>query len=95
MHVCLLFIPFLLEKRAVLFDLGDIHSLSAKDILKISHVFITHTHIDHFCGFDMLNKESEDISSSSVQIGNPIVEKKALDAILKARDLGLYSRIQD
>ncbi|MDY6792669.1 MAG: MBL fold metallo-hydrolase [Thermodesulfobacteriota bacterium] len=49
-----LFIPFLLEKRAVLFDLGDIHSLSAKDILKISHVFITHTHIDHFCGFDRL-----------------------------------------
>jgi phosphoribosylformylglycinamidine synthase II len=42
-----------------------------------------------------LNRESEDISSSSVQIGNPIVEKKALDAILKARDLGLYSRIQD
>jgi phosphoribosylformylglycinamidine synthase II len=42
-----------------------------------------------------LNKESEDISSSSVQIGNPIVEKKALDAILKARDLGLYRRITD
>jgi ribonuclease Z len=49
-----LFIPFLMEKRAVLFDLGDIHSLSSKDILKISHVFITHTHIDHFCGFDRL-----------------------------------------
>jgi len=49
-----LFIPFLLEKRAVLFDLGDIHSLSSRDILKISHVFITHTHIDHFCGFDRL-----------------------------------------
>jgi len=49
-----LFIPFLLEKRAVLFDLGDIHALSSKDILKISHVFITHTHIDHFCGFDRL-----------------------------------------
>jgi len=42
-----------------------------------------------------LNKESEDISSSSVQIGNPIVEKKALDAILRARDLGLYCRITD
>jgi phosphoribosylformylglycinamidine synthase len=42
-----------------------------------------------------LNKESETISSSSVQIGNPIVEKKALDAILKARDLGLYCRITD
>jgi phosphoribosylformylglycinamidine synthase II len=42
-----------------------------------------------------LNKESEDISSSSVQIGNPIVEKKAVDVILKARDQGLYSRITD
>jgi phosphoribosylformylglycinamidine synthase len=42
-----------------------------------------------------LNKESETISSSSVQIGNAIVEKKALDAILRARDLGLYVRITD
>ncbi|MFH1646294.1 MAG: phosphoribosylformylglycinamidine synthase subunit PurL [Chloroflexota bacterium] len=42
-----------------------------------------------------LNKESETISSSSVQIGNPIVEKKALDAILKARAEGLYRRITD
>ncbi|MBW1840200.1 MAG: ribonuclease Z [Deltaproteobacteria bacterium] len=49
-----LFIPFLFEKRAVLFDLGDIHNLSAKDILKINHVFITHTHMDHFVGFDRL-----------------------------------------
>ncbi len=42
-----------------------------------------------------LNKESEDISLSSVQIGNPIMEKKSLDAILKARDMGLYRRITD
>jgi phosphoribosylformylglycinamidine synthase len=42
-----------------------------------------------------LNKESETVSSSSVQIGNPIVEKKATDAILKARDEGLYVRITD
>jgi ribonuclease Z len=49
-----LFIPFLYEKRAVIFDLGDIYSLSPRDILKISHVFITHTHMDHFIGFDRL-----------------------------------------
>jgi len=42
-----------------------------------------------------LNKDSEDISSSSVQIGNPIMEKKTLDAILRARDQGLYCRITD
>jgi len=49
-----LYISFLFEKRAVLFDLGDIHSLPTRDILKISHVFITHTHMDHFVGFDRL-----------------------------------------
>jgi phosphoribosylformylglycinamidine synthase len=42
-----------------------------------------------------LDKESETLSQSSVQIGNPIVEKKALDAILQARELGLYRRITD
>jgi len=49
-----LYIPFLFENRAILFDLGDIHALSPKDILKISHVFVTHTHMDHFIGFDRL-----------------------------------------
>jgi ribonuclease Z len=49
-----LYIPFLFENRAILFDLGDIHSLSPKDILKISHAFVTHTHMDHFIGFDLL-----------------------------------------
>lgn len=49
-----LFIPFLFEKRAFMFDLGDICSLLPRDILKITHVFITHTHMDHFIGFDRL-----------------------------------------
>jgi phosphoribosylformylglycinamidine synthase subunit PurSL len=42
-----------------------------------------------------LDKESETLSSSSVQIGAPIVEKKALDAILQAREQGLYVRCHD
>jgi ribonuclease Z len=49
-----LFIPFLFEKRALMFDLGDIHKLSHRDILKVTHVFISHTHMDHFIGFDHL-----------------------------------------
>ena len=49
-----LFIPFLFEKRALLFDLGDVSKLSARNLLKISHVFVTHTHMDHFIGFDTL-----------------------------------------
>jgi len=49
-----LFVPFLFENRAVLFDLGENSALSSRDILKISHVFVTHTHMDHFVGFDRL-----------------------------------------
>jgi ribonuclease Z len=49
-----LFIPFLFEKRALLFDLGDLSPLTSKDILKIDQVFVSHTHMDHFIGFDML-----------------------------------------
>jgi len=49
-----LYIPFLYEKRAIIFDLGDIFSLSPRNILKISHIFVTHTHMDHFIGFDRL-----------------------------------------
>ena len=42
-----------------------------------------------------LTGTSTDTSSSSVQIGNPIVEKKLVDVLLQARDRGLYSRITD
>ena len=42
-----------------------------------------------------LTKESEAISTSSVQIGDPITEKKLIDVLLKARDRGLYRRITD
>jgi phosphoribosylformylglycinamidine synthase II len=43
----------------------------------------------------LLTGESEEVSASSVQIGNPITEKKMIDVLLKARDRGLYRRITD
>ncbi|MDA8168072.1 MAG: MBL fold metallo-hydrolase [Nitrospiraceae bacterium] len=49
-----LYIRLLREKRAILFDLGSIERLSPGDINKITDVFVTHTHIDHFIGFDHL-----------------------------------------
>jgi phosphoribosylformylglycinamidine synthase len=43
----------------------------------------------------LLTGESEAVSASSVQIGNPITEKKLIDVLLRARDKGLYRRITD
>lgn len=40
--------------RVLLFDLGSIEQLSNKEILKIENIYISHTHIDHFIGFDRL-----------------------------------------
>ena len=44
---------------------------------------------------EQLTDESTVVSSSSVRIGNPIVEKKLIDVLLQARDHGLYRRITD
>ncbi len=44
---------------------------------------------------EKLTEESSAVSYSSVQIGNPIVEKKVIDILLQARDRGLYRRITD
>lgn len=41
-------------KDAFLFDLGDLHALKPKELAKISRVFISHTHLDHFSGFEQL-----------------------------------------
>jgi ribonuclease Z len=53
-----LYVEMLHRKGALLFDIGDLSALSARDLLRVSHVFVTHTHIDHFIGFDALLRVS-------------------------------------
>lgn len=49
-----LYVDFMFEPRALLFDLGNLAALPNKKLLRISDVFVTHTHMDHFFGFDRL-----------------------------------------
>ncbi|MFQ5671483.1 MAG: ribonuclease Z [Nitrospinales bacterium] len=49
-----LLVQFLYESRVLLFDLGNLSRITNKTLLNVTHVFVSHTHIDHFIGFDQL-----------------------------------------
>jgi ribonuclease Z len=49
-----LYVEMLFDKRAILFDLGDISNLPARKIHRIEHIFVSHMHVDHFIGFDCI-----------------------------------------
>lgn len=49
-----LYIECMFEHRALLFDLGEVAALAPRRILRLSHVFVSHAHMDHFGGFDRI-----------------------------------------
>ena len=53
-----LYIRVLREGRAIIFDLGFTTTLSPRDILKTTDIFVSHMHIDHFIGFDNILRVS-------------------------------------
>lgn len=38
--------------EGLLFDLGSLDQLPQRELMKVRHVFVSHTHMDHFMGFD-------------------------------------------
>ncbi len=49
-----LFVRLRWERRALLLDLGDLTTQPPADLLKVTDIFVSHTHVDHFIGFDHL-----------------------------------------
>ena len=49
-----LYVDIRWSRRAILFDLGDNTALSPTRLLRAEEVCISHTHMDHFIGFDRL-----------------------------------------
>jgi ribonuclease Z len=47
-----LYVDCLFQRRALMFDLGEIAPLAPRKVLRLSHVLVSHTHMDHFMGFD-------------------------------------------
>lgn len=52
------------EGHSVMIDLGELTSIPARKLLRVGRVVVTHTHMDHFIGFDhllrlALGRESE------------------------------------
>lgn len=53
-----LYIETLHRNEAILCDMGDLTALSPRHLMRVSHVLVSHCHLDHFIGFDSLLRAS-------------------------------------
>ncbi|MGZ5049407.1 MAG: ribonuclease Z [Usitatibacter sp.] len=99
-----LYCDFRDERRALLFDIGDITSLPPRKLLRLSHVFVTHAHMDHFAGFDHLLRVVLGRKDRIVLLGGPgfvdqvehklrayswnVVHRYEVELVIESREIG-------
>ena len=105
-----LYVDFRDERRALLFDLGDISVLPPRKLMRLSHVFVTHTHMDHFSGFDQLLRVVLGRKTRVVLFGGPdfvaqvehklraytwnVVHRYEVEFVIEVREIGVDGRGQ-
>lgn len=105
-----LYVDFNDERRALLFDLGDITALPPRKLLRVSHIFVSHTHMDHFAGFDPLLRVVLGRKDRIVLVGGPgfvgqvehklraytwnVVHRYSVELVLDVREIGTDGRGQ-
>lgn len=97
------YVEMLYARGALLFDLGDLSTLATRDLLRVTHALVSHTHMDHFVGFDALLRVSVG-REKSIRIVGPagiidrvchklhayewdLVERYATDLIFEATEV--------
>jgi ribonuclease Z len=63
------FVERLHDRSALLFDMGDLGALAARDLLRVSHVFVSHMHMDHVIGFHALLRANVGRSARILVVG--------------------------
>ena len=98
------------ERRAILFDIGDITALPTRKLLRVKDVFVSHTHMDHFCGVDHLLRVCLGRDAGVRMYGPPrfiaqlehklaaytwnLVESYKTDFVITAHELDAEGRVQ-
>ncbi|MCP4135990.1 MAG: hypothetical protein GY754_33785 [bacterium] len=58
-------------KEDILFDLGDISNAPSSHLLRVKRIFISHTHMDHFCGFHNFFRTVLKLMGKEIEIYGP------------------------
>jgi ribonuclease Z len=105
-----LYVDFRDERRALLFDLGDITRLPPRKLMRLSQVFVSHAHMDHFSGFDHLLRVVLGRKEGIALFGGPdfiaqvehklraytwnVVHRYEVNLVIDVREIGTDGRMQ-
>jgi ribonuclease Z len=103
-----LYVDFRDERRALLFDMGDLATLPPRKLMRVSQIFVTHAHMDHFAGFDHWLRVVLGRKSEVVVFGGPhfiaqvehklraytwnVVHRYEIELVIDVRETGVDDR---